>query len=183
MKRLHLDPWTLAALAVALFAVAALAAPQVFVPRKVVAGGGGVIGQQKHAIVGTVGQPSVATAIREGHVLASGYWHPDDPASPVPPGEETPRRPALLGNHPNPFNPMTEIRFTVGATAAHARLRVYDMRGRLVRTLLDEVVAPGVATAVWRGRDDRGENVASGLYFFNLVVGDEVFTRKMTLLK
>ena len=60
---------------------------------------------------------------------------------------------------------------------------VDDVNGRLVRTLLDEPKAPGRETVTWAGRDDRGNTVATGVYFYRLVTGQQVVTRKMILLK
>jgi flagellar hook assembly protein FlgD len=62
-------------------------------------------------------------------------------------------------------------------------LRVYDVSGRLVRTLVDGRQPEGVATATWDGRNDGGGRVASGVYFYRLEAGDTRATRRMVLLK
>jgi hypothetical protein len=90
---------------------------------------------------------------------------------------------ALKQNYPNPFNPTTTLRFSVPAGAAHVGLTIHSVDGRVVRTLVDGAVVPGPQTRVWDGTDDRGEAVASGVYFMRLEAGGEVSTRKMTLLK
>jgi hypothetical protein len=82
-----------------------------------------------------------------------------------------------LDNQPNPFNPMTVIEFALPRDA-HAALRIYDVHGRLVATLVDRVVAAGPQSVTWDARDQ-----ASGIYFYQLVSGDQVVTRKMALLK
>lgn len=100
-------------------------------------------------------------------------------ASPTPPGFLR-----LEPNFPNPFNPVTRIRFRIGGAATAAvRLEIYDVQGRRRRVLLDETLAPGAYERNWSGRDDNGRGLASGLYFARLSVGDRTETRKMTLLK
>ena len=88
----------------------------------------------------------------------------------------------LDANWPNPFNPTTTIRFTIG-DGASVRLSVYDLRGRLVAALVDEDLPAGVYQRSWNGRDAVGTPQASGIYFARLQVGDKVESRKMTLLK
>ena len=90
---------------------------------------------------------------------------------------------SLSQNYPNPFNPTTTVKFSVRART-HVSLRIYNVAGQRVRTLVDEVRAPGVThTAVWNGRNDAGQSVSSGVYFYKLVTRDFVKTRKMVLLK
>jgi hypothetical protein len=88
----------------------------------------------------------------------------------------------LLRNYPNPFNPSTHVEFTLGRDAA-ATLRVYDVTGRLVRTLLDSYVAAGRHTVSWDGRDDRGITAASGVYFMRLQAAGQYLTRTVNLVK
>ncbi len=95
----------------------------------------------------------------------------------------TPSRYELLGNFPNPFNPVTEIRYTLPGPAG-VRLDVYDLSGRLVRTLVDgQPQGAGRYAVLWDGRDGRGGHVASGVYFYRLEADDEALTKKMILLK
>lgn len=89
---------------------------------------------------------------------------------------------ALNQNVPNPFNPQTEISFSLSGEA-HVRIGVYDVRGRLVRVLADEVRQPGEHRLVWDGRDSAGEHVASGTYYCRMSSDGQVFKRPMTLLK
>jgi hypothetical protein len=98
-------------------------------------------------------------------------------------GESPPPGWGLAQNVPNPFNPVTSIRFDVAPGGARVTLRVFDVEGRLVRTLVDGFEAEGERTAVWDGSDSRGYPVASGLYFYRLEAPDFVETRKMLLLK
>jgi hypothetical protein len=94
-----------------------------------------------------------------------------------------PGGPLLGANHPNPFNPLTTIEFSVGRDGP-ARLEVYDASGRQVRTLLQEYLVAGRKYAVdWNGRDARGVRQSSGVYYYRLETGQGVQTRSMVLLK
>ncbi|MCP4545011.1 MAG: T9SS type A sorting domain-containing protein [bacterium] len=96
---------------------------------------------------------------------------------------ETPSVDALLRNYPNPFNPYTTIAFALAAQGP-VRLAVYDISGRLVKTLIaDDVRSAGRHEAVWNSRDERGRPVASGIYFYRLEVGNWQDEGKMILLK
>lgn len=89
---------------------------------------------------------------------------------------------ALDQNRPNPFNPMTEIRFVV-PRAGRGSLRVYNLRGELVRTLLSGQIQAGESTVMWNGRADDGQQVSSGIYFYRLQVDNEIDVKSMMLLK
>jgi hypothetical protein len=96
---------------------------------------------------------------------------------------DLPTRYVLHGNYPNPFNPRTEIRYDLPAQAT-VSLRVYSIAGRLVRELLvDERQGPGRFAIPWNGRDDGGERVASGVYYYKLEADGKVQTNRMVLLK
>ena len=95
---------------------------------------------------------------------------------------DLPARIGLAQNHPNPFNPATEISFSL-PTKQTVTLKVYDVAGREVATLARGVHTAGPHTVMWRGQDDHGARVASGLYFYRLRTQDGTETRKMTLLK
>jgi hypothetical protein len=99
--------------------------------------------------------------------------------SDVPPGGWVTQ---LAQNTPNPFNPQTTISFIIGR-AGHASLDVYDLRGRLVRTLVAGELETGPQHVVWNGLDNAGVRVGSGIYFYRLVTTDAVETRKMVVLK
>ncbi len=88
----------------------------------------------------------------------------------------------LRQNYPNPFNPLTSIVFTLDR-AGSASLRVFDVSGRLVRTLVDGPLAAGGHTASWDGRDTSGRLVASGVYSYVLESERESAARKMVLLR
>lgn len=96
--------------------------------------------------------------------------------------EAAPAALSLRANYPNPFNPATTIRFTTPRDG-RASLKVYDLSGRLVRTLVDGALPAATHEVVWRGQDDAGRRVASGSYYYRLTAGGETLVRKMTLLK
>ncbi len=95
---------------------------------------------------------------------------------------ETPHVNSLAQNYPNPFNPVTTIRYSV-KNEGPVTLKIYDVSGRLVCTLVDVVTKPGAYTVTWRGVNDRGTKVASGVYFYRIGAGDFVQTKKMVLLR
>jgi len=85
-------------------------------------------------------------------------------------------------NHPNPFNPSTKVAFSLDRNGP-ASLRVFDTRGRLVRTLVNESLAAGAHTVTWHGDDNQGRSVASGVYFYRLETDDKVASKRMLLVK
>ena len=89
---------------------------------------------------------------------------------------------ALAQNHPNPFNPSTEIRFTA-PRAGSVQLSIYNVRGELVRTLLDGKVEAGEQVLRWDGRDSSGEAAGSGVYLYEIRGFGERRSRKMMLIK
>jgi hypothetical protein len=103
-------------------------------------------------------------------------------AAPASAEDSRPAGFAVLGNHPNPFNPSTTITFSL-PESGKASLTVYDITGRKVRTLVSERMIAGVHSVVWDGRDERGEMVASGIYLARLESGTTARTVKMLLMK
>ena len=88
----------------------------------------------------------------------------------------------LLGNRPNPFNPSTEIRFALD-TDARVLVRVYDLQGRLVRTLADTPLAVGDHAVRWDGRDRAGRAVGSGVYLYRIEADRTSLNGRMVLAK
>jgi len=88
----------------------------------------------------------------------------------------------LVGNYPNPFNPSTEIEF-IAPIAGNVSVEVYNIAGQLVKTVFNGSVEPGIRTVSWDATDNNGNNVTSGVYFYKLIAGDKVDTRKMVLVK
>jgi hypothetical protein len=101
----------------------------------------------------------------------SGIPHPGSPAGNV-----------LAGAVPNPFNPATRLDFEIGKSGP-VRLRIYDPAGRLVATLVDEILSAGHHHAVWNGRDSTDRMAAAGIYLYRLETGNFSATRRMTLIK
>lgn len=91
-------------------------------------------------------------------------------------------KPSLSQNYPNPFNPSTKIEYSV-QQAGKVNIKIYNMLGQEVRTLVDEEKQRGDYSVVWDGKNDNGEEVASGAYFYQLRVGDYVSSKKMIVLK
>jgi flagellar hook assembly protein FlgD len=96
--------------------------------------------------------------------------------------DSQPKNFALDQNYPNPFNPSTTIGYRLD-TPARVRLAVYDMRGRQVRTLVDQYQADGKYTVRWNANDDGSSMLPSGTYFVQLRVGDQTSIRKMIYSK
>ena len=99
----------------------------------------------------------------------------------------TPHETQLLANYPNPFNPETWIPYRLAADA-DVRIRIYTTNGVLVRTLNLGHQPAGLyhqqsRAAYWNGKNELGESVASGIYFYTLTVGDFIGTRKMLIMK
>ena len=104
-----------------------------------------------------------------------------DPVAPIT-GEAPVRLFRLGQNHPNPFNPVTTIRYTLDREGL-VELAVFDVSGRKIRTLASGHKAPGDHVAIWNGTDHSGSPVPSGMYFYQLLSGNDVETRKMMLVK
>jgi hypothetical protein len=93
-----------------------------------------------------------------------------------------PLRFALYQNHPNPFNPTTQIGFDLDRADA-VDLSIYDIKGSLVRELVGRRMEPGPYSETWDGKDQHGRDVASGVYFYRLQAGTRTLTRKLILLR
>lgn len=89
---------------------------------------------------------------------------------------------SLSQNYPNPFNPSTVIGYTL-PEKTHVEITVYDILGRRVKTLVDDVKTAGTQTAVWEGRDHRGRSVGAGVYCCVIRAGAFHAAQKMILLK
>jgi hypothetical protein len=90
---------------------------------------------------------------------------------------------ALHQNVPNPFNPRTVIRYDIPANPCEVAIKIYDVSGRHVRTLVERVESAGRHEVVWDGTDDAGRSVASGLYIVMLETPEGRFPKKMALLR
>lgn len=97
-------------------------------------------------------------------------------------GGVVPRVIRLEPNAPNPFNPTTRIEYAL-PHGARVDLSIYDLRGRLVRTLVHDEQSRGRYSVFWRGKNESGRDVASGVYFYRLDVNGEAAVRKMMLIR
>jgi len=99
--------------------------------------------------------------------------------------ESLPRQAVLRQNYPNPFNAETTIRYTLSPRMARQRtsLKIYNVLGQKVRTLVDEVQPAGDHTVQWDGRDYQGRPVSTGIYFYRLQSGSHSNTKKLVLLR
>lgn len=89
---------------------------------------------------------------------------------------------ALDQNYPNPFNPSTVINFDV-PTRSRVTLNIYNVLGQMVKTLVNEDLAPNKYSRTWDGTTNGGSRVASGIYFYKMEAGSFVSTKKMVMLK
>jgi len=97
-------------------------------------------------------------------------------------GQPLPLVVTLEQNCPNPFNPLTRIRFGLPGTE-HVSLKIYDARGQLVKVLVNGVLPGGRYEEVWLADDDQGRRVASGVYMYLLETADGTRIRNMTVVK
>ena len=100
-----------------------------------------------------------------------------DPKSPL-----LPTAFSLSQNYPNPFNPETNIEYALPKDS-QVTLIIYNILGQKVITLVDEHQIAGYKKVIWNGRDENGQEIASGAYFYRLKAGDFSQTRKMLMLK
>ena len=89
---------------------------------------------------------------------------------------------ALHQNYPNPFNPETNISYDLPEDG-FVSIAIYDMRGGLVKTLVDDVQASGYRTIKWDGTNDHGQKVSTGLYLYRIEAEGFTDTKKMAFLK
>ncbi len=119
--------------------------------------------------------------INEGRAVAD-HLVIDNPTGVDNQDETLPSEYALKQNHPNPFNPETQIQFEL-SKPSQVKIEIYNIHGQKIRSLVDEKKAAGSHIVTWDGRTDNGELAASGVYFYRLVAGDFRQTRKMALLR
>ena len=109
-----------------------------------------------------------------GPFPSSDVQYPNEPI--IPEGFD------LSQNYPNPFNQTTKIEFTL-AKSDFVSLKIYDILGRKVRTLVSEHLSYGSKSVFWDGKNDSGKDVASGIYFYQIKVKNFSETKKLVLLK
>jgi len=89
---------------------------------------------------------------------------------------------ALAAPMPNPFSGQAEIKYQLPA-ASVVSLKIYNIAGQMVRTLVNEAKSAGVYSAIWNGRDDKGQSMPNGVYIYSLEAGSYKATKKITLIK
>lgn len=94
----------------------------------------------------------------------------------------TPVTTQLFQNYPNPFNPVTFIKYDL-AEDSRVRMDIYNVKGQLVKTLLNQEMSAGTHSVTWDGKDEGGRAVSSGVYFYRMSLPNKVLTNKMLLLK
>jgi len=99
-----------------------------------------------------------------------------------PPTPVIPVATALLSAFPNPFNPQTNLRYSL-KDAGNVKIEVYNARGQLIRSFTRNHEVPGFYSVVWDGKDSKGNHVSSGVYFYRMSSGKYSATRKMMLMK
>ena len=93
-----------------------------------------------------------------------------------------PAQMTILQNYPNPFNPTTKFTFTINSPC-RVSLKIYNVMGKLVRTILKEYKKEGTFEVYWNGRDDNHQSISSGIYFYRLSTEGKSITKKMILSK
>ncbi|HVP35990.1 MAG TPA: FlgD immunoglobulin-like domain containing protein [Terriglobales bacterium] len=117
------------------------------------------------------------------------FYYPHTPTFVREDDQNSLQRFELSQNFPNPFNPSTTIPYRAGSrevkagSPIHTTLKIYNILGQLVRTLVDEVKIPGSYEVTWNGKDNSGKEIASGTYFYQLKTGSVTATKKMILLR
>jgi len=104
-----------------------------------------------------------------------GYVSNEDPAVPA-------LQTSLNGNYPNPFNPETTISLSLKDTAP-VKVEIFNLKGQLVKTLVNGTLPAGKHNLVWKGMDNNGKAVSSGVYFYKMSTGKYSSTKKMILMK
>jgi hypothetical protein len=148
------------------------------IPQHVVGSGGGETSGPNHRLVGTVGQAAIGIVSGPSNIHEIGFWYqPGWILTDVEEGDALPTRYWLGQNQPNPFNPVTTIRFAL-PNPGHVTMKLYDVAGREVRTLVDEELPAG-----WHRTVLEASKLASGIYFCRMTAGEFVDARKLLLLK
>jgi 5'-nucleotidase/UDP-sugar diphosphatase len=102
--------------------------------------------------------------------------------TPVKTNKEIPADFQLFQNYPNPFNPQTKISYTLPEDS-YVKLTIYNILGQKVKLVVDEYQSAGTKNVIWDGRNEKGERVTSGIYFYKLQAGNFVKTKKMSMVK
>ena len=164
-----------------------LASADYILVKDVLSTSGGHLESASYLLDYSTGQTAVGQSEGASYLETGGFWSWSSWGPAVGVDDEVlpgvvPERFALSQNYPNPFNPQTHIIYQL-PRAETVTLTVYNVMGQAVCDLVDEVQGAGEHTVTWNGLDRAGRAVASGIYFYQLVAGEFVETRKMLLLK
>jgi len=96
--------------------------------------------------------------------------------------EELPDSYTLKQNYPNPFNPTTKIEYSL-PKSGNVKIVIYDILGKKIKTLVDQIEQKGSYSIIWNGEDDLGNKAASGIYFYRMEAGGYTAVKKLNLLK
>lgn len=168
---------------VCLLAIAGIALGASQIRRTVIAAGAMGATSANLRVASTLGQEVVANTSASNHTLRSGFWTPGGATTAVE-GDASglPTRFALYAAYPNPTRGALTLRYDVPAAGGRVALRVYDVRGRLVRTLLDASDAPGRKQLTWDRRDDQGRDVGAGIFLVKMSAPGFDRARKVIVL-
>lgn len=111
-----------------------------------------------------------------------GNFKTDDNVTAIENEKELPEEFSLVQNYPNPFNPTTTINYSL-PQASYVTIKIYNMLGQEVNTLVNQDLRAGRHSVIWRGDDNYGNKIASGTYIYRITAGDFVQAKKMILLK
>jgi hypothetical protein len=108
----------------------------------------------------------------------SGFAYPVSNSDNLNPPAHT----GLLGNHPNPFNPQTTIQYSI-KDIGHVTIDIYNLKGQMLRRLVNTVKNPGTYSVVWDGKDSQSQDLATGVYLYQMHCGDHHDSGKMMMMK
>ena len=153
---------------------------QIVVPNSVFGNGGAVISDSQYRIVGTLGQPFIGVAGNPSTINNVGFWYLTarelaTSVEQIP--SSVPKEFRLQQNYPNPFNPTTTIEFALPKKST-VTLKLFDILGREIATLVDAELESGVHKINFDGKD-----LASGIYFYRIHAEGFLKTKKPMLLK
>lgn len=126
--------------------------------------------------------PTDSNMQRDFIIVAQGYYYTKDTTEQYPTLESGDTSSALQQNYPNPFNPETAIKFVL-TEPSRVKLVVYNLLGQKVVTLIDKEMPAGSNTIIWDGKNELGEEVSSGVYFYRLEAGELQETKKMMIVR
>lgn len=151
------------------------------VPRSVLGNGGAALSSGDFRMFGTLGQPIAGVTSNSSNIHKVGFWYIGidliTSVEQVQTSDNLPTEFRLQQNYPNPFNPSTTIRFAI-PRRSHVTLKLYDILGRKVATLVDERLQTGEHKVVFDA-----SVLASGIYVYRIQAGKFVRSRKLMLLK